>query len=240
MKSTFKYISLLFFTLTFIVSCSEECCDYEDAATTGSSSGPVTGSPGSANLTAPLNNKNCEIGTLVDVFTSEVTFNWTSVTGADSYNLTYTDLSTNDTKTKTNITSTSTKIVLFRGRIYAWSVQGISSNSNRGPRSGTAKFYLQGNPNFNKVPLAAVLASPSNSGNDVTFSWTGKDPDANDTLTYSIYVDKVDGKQSPVSSGLTSPSTKITLETGSTYYWRIKSTDQNNNSSYSLVSKFSL
>ena len=237
MKSTLKYTSLLLFTLAFLVSCD---CDCEDDIVQGAVVGTLVGSPGSPSLTAPLNNKSCEIGTVADAFTSEVTFSWSATSATDTYNLTYTNLATNSTMTKTAIKGTSTKIVLFRGITYAWSVQSINSSSKRGASSGTAKFYLQGNPSYNNVPLAAVLSTPASSGGNVTFTWTGKDPDVADALTYTFYVDKVDGKQSPVSSGLTTASTKLDLATGNTYYWRIKSTDQNNNSSFSLISKFNL
>jgi hypothetical protein len=237
MKSTLKYTSLLLFTLAFLVSCD---CDCEDDIVVGSVVGTLVGAPGSPSLTAPLNNNSCEIGSIVDAFTSAVTFSWSATSETDTYNLTYTNLATNSTMTKTAIKGTSTSIVLFRGITYAWSVQSVNSSSKRGASSGTAKFYLQGNPSFNNVPLAAVLATPDSSGGNVTLTWTGKDPDAADTLSYTLYVDKVDGKQSPVSSGLTTASTNLDLTAGNTYFWRVKSTDQNNNSSFSLISKFSL
>ena len=68
----------------------------------------------------------------------------------------------------------------------------------------------------------------------------GSDPDAGDVLTYTLYVDKVDGKQSPFSSGLSLSSIELTLDSGSTYYCRVKTTDQTNISSFSSISTFSL
>mgnify|MGYP003984837053 FL=1 len=238
MKSTIKYISLLFLTLTFIISCDCDCQDITDT------SGPIStdrfvASPGSPTLISPANGKNCEIGSPVDVSTSQVAFSWSASPETDSYNLTYTNLITNSIKTKTGITTNTTKILLFKGIPYAWSVQSINSNSNRAS-SGTSKFYLKGNPKLTKVPLAAVLKAPSTTGGKTTLTWTGSDPDVGDALTYTLYVDKVDGKQSPVSSGLSSASAELTLDSGTTYYWRVKSTDQTNNSSFSLVSTFNL
>ena len=237
MKSIIKYISLLFLTLTFIISCD---CDCEDISIV---SGPVSSdnynasaAPGAPSLAAPANSQNCETGTSVDALTSLVTFSWSATPDTDTYNLTYTNLSDNTTKTKTGISSNSTKILLFKGNAYAWNVQSINSNSNRAS-SATWKFYLKGNPVLTNVPLAAVLKTPTTNGGKTTLTWTGSDPNVGDTLTYTLYLDKVDGKQSPVSTGLTSASKEVTLDSGTTYYWRIKTTDQTNNSSFSLVSK---
>ncbi len=243
MKNLFKLLTFLFFNLIFIVSCSDNCCGYEDTSSANGSSGggaEVSGAPGAATLISPPSNNSCETATVVDAFYSKVSFSWTKTSETDTYNLTYTDLSNNDTKTKTSISTNSTEIQLGRGKAYAWSVQSINSNSKRGPKSSTSKFYLQGTPVFNKVPLAAVLSNPEINGNEITFNWTGKDLDAGDTLTYSIYIDKIDGKQSPVKTSLSNPSLVLNLDSGSTYYWRVKSTDQNNNSSFSLISKFTL
>jgi hypothetical protein len=101
-------------------------------------------------------------------------------------------------------------------------------------------FIFKGTPKYNNVPLAAVLSNPSVSGGDITFTWTGNDPDLGDSLSYTLYVDKVDGKQSPVKTGLSTNTAQLSLDTGAIYYWRIKSTDQNNNSSFSLISKLNI
>ena len=239
MKSTIKYISLLFLTLTFIISCDCDCEDITAASGTTSDNYNASAAPGAPTLASPTNNKNCEVGTPVDALTSLVTFNWSATPETDTYNLTYTNLANNTTKTKTGINSNTTKILLFKGNPYAWSVKSINSNSRRNS-SGTWKFYLKGNPVLTKVPLAAVLKTPSTSGGKTTLTWTGSDPNVGDILTYSLYLDKVDGKQSPVSTGLTSASKEVTLDSGVTYYWRIKTTDQTNNSSFSIVKTFTL
>jgi hypothetical protein len=243
MKNVFKLLTFLFFNLIFIVSCSDNCCGYEDTSSANGSSGggaEVSGAPGAATLISPPLNNSCESATVVDGFYSKVSFSWTKTSETDTYNLTYTDLSNNDTKTKTSISTNSTEIQLARGKAYAWSVQSINSNSKRGPKSSTSKFYLQGTPKYNNVPLAAVLSNPSVSGGDITFTWTGNDPDLGDSLSYTLYVDKVDGKQSPVKTGLSTNTAQLSLDTGAIYYWRIKSTDQNNNSSFSLISKLNI
>ncbi|MDA0757431.1 MAG: hypothetical protein O3C01_02030 [Bacteroidetes bacterium] len=57
-----------------------------------------------------------------------------------------------------------------------------------------------------------------------------------DTLKYILYVDMVDGKQTPVAalSNLTTKTASVALEPATTYYWRVKTSDSIN-SSYSIV-----
>ena len=227
--------------LAFLVGCDCDCMDdqaYGESEITPSEF-QSTGSPGSADLIAPASNNSCLLGTSVDAFTSNVLFQWSDSEDTDSFDLTYTNLSTNDTKTKTGIKTNSTTILLFKGVSYAWSVKSIKSNS-RVATSGTSKFYLAGPSLVTNVPLGAVLKSPNTSSGKTTLSWTGSDADTGDVLTYSIYVDKIDGKQTPVKTGVSTSSVDLTLDSGSTYYWRVKTTDQNNNSSFSSIATFNL
>ena len=227
--------------LAFLVGCDCDCMDdqaYGESEITPSEF-QSTGSPGSADLIAPASNNSCLLGTSVDAFTSNVLFQWSDSEDTDSFDLTYTNLLTNDTKTKTGIKTNSTTILLFKGISYAWSVKSIKSNS-RVATSGTSKFYLAGPSLVTNVPLGAVLKSPNTSSGKTTLSWTGSDADTGDVLTYSIYVDKIDGKQTPVKTGVSSSSVDLTLDSGSTYYWRVKTTDQNNNSSFSSIATFNL
>ena len=241
MKKYLKYTGLFVLISFFVLSCDCDCEDESQKSkfNPGDSISNFSGSPGSANLTAPANSNNCELGSSVDAFTSNVTFNWSASTDTDSYDLSYTNLSTNEMITKTNIKSTSTTILLFKGYPYAWTIKSIKSNSNKAT-SATHKFYLAGNSILTKVPFAAVLNTAVISGSKTTLSWSGSDPDAGDVLSYTLYVDKIDGKQSPISSSLSLSSVELTLDPGSTYYWRVKTTDQTNNSSFSTISTFSL
>ena len=60
-----------------------------------------------------------------------------------------------------------------------------------------------------------------------TFTWEGTDPDSGDTLSYTVYVDKVDGKQTPASAltNLSAQTADVELDADTTYYWRVKSSD---------------
>ena len=73
----------------------------------------------------------------------------------------------------------------------------------------------------------------------LTFTWEGTDPDSGDTLSYTVYVDKVDGKQTPTSAltNLSAQTADVELDAATTYYWRVKSSD-GTNASYSIVYSF--
>ena len=59
MKSTIKYISLLFLTLTFIISCDCDCEDITVASGTTSDNYNASSAPGAPTLASPTNSKNC-------------------------------------------------------------------------------------------------------------------------------------------------------------------------------------
>ena len=98
----------------------------------------------------------------------------------------------------------------------------------------------------NFAPYPASLKTPNNSSTverdsegKITFTWDGSDPDSEDTLTYTLYVDTIDGKQSPLASqtDLSVKTLDVELLPDSTYYWRVKTFDGKNNS-YSVVRSF--
>jgi hypothetical protein len=237
MKSILKYISFLFFTSTFLISCSCDDCDHD--ATGYEISSAISTNPNAPTLTSPTSNNSCETGKKVNATQSEVTFSWAATSNTKSYTLSYTNLTTSVTSNKT-LLGTSTTAILSRGVVYSWKVTAHNIMPNKTATSGTRKFYLSAEPLVNNVPLAATLKTPTSSAGVASFTWEGSDPDAGDTLTYTLYVDKVDGKQTPNSAltNLSSKTANATLEAGSTYYWRIKTTDQNKNSSFSLISTF--
>jgi hypothetical protein len=244
MKNILKYISFIFFTATFIISCSCDDCDHDSDMNSGTNSGTnsITGiNPNAPTLVAPSSNNSCEIGKKISATISEVTFSWAANANTKSYTLSYTNLSTNVTTNKSLLT-TSTTAFLSRGAVYTWRVTAHNIIPSKTATSESRKFYLSAEPIVNNIPLAAVLKTPSLNAGIANFSWEGSDPDAGDTLSYTVYVDKVDGKQTP-NSALTNLSAKTasaTLEAGSIYFWRVKTTDQNKNSSFSLISTFTV
>ena len=236
MKSILKYTSFLFFSLTFLISCD---CDCEDAPVDAKAGIPIATNPDAPTLISPSTSNSCEVGKKVNANQSEVTFSWAATANTKSYTLSYTNATTNVTSNKT-LLSTSTTAILNRGTVYSWRVTAHNIIPSKTATSGSRTFYLSTEPIVTNVPLAAVLKTPSSSTGVASLAWEGSDPDAGDILSYTVYVDKVDGKQTPLSAltNLSSKTASATLEAGSTYFWRVKTTDQNKNSSFSLISTF--
>ena len=242
MNNILKYFSFLF-TLTLIIGCGGGGGD-EGGGDTGG--GDVTvNPPAKSTLSAPANNKTCETGTSVSSTQSDVDFTWGVSADTDSYDLKITDLNSNVATNKTGLTTTSTKVTLDKGVPYSWFVTSKSTKSSVTTPSDTWKFYLAGTGVANYAPFPADLKAPS-SGSTVkrtdgkaTFTWEGSDPDSGDTLTYTLYVDTTDGKQTPASAqtDLSVLTLDVALDAATTYYWRVKSSD-GTNSSYSTVYTF--
>jgi hypothetical protein len=241
-SDTLKYFSFIFTLL--LVSCGGGGGD-DSGGGGGVNPPPPPPTPAKATLVAPANNKTCETGTSVSDTQSTVTFNWNASANTNTYDVRITNLNTSTATNKNGVASTSTTATLDKGVPYSWRVTSKNTSSTTTTPSDLWKFYLAGDGVVNYAPFPADLKTPA-SGSTVTlsegkatFSWDGSDPDSGDTLSYTVYVDKVDGKQTPTSalSDLSSESVDVELEASSTYYWRVKTSD-GTNASYSIIYSF--
>ena len=244
MRHLLKYFSFLFI-ISLMISCKSSGGDDGDGSG-GGGGGNVVNPPGKSSLTAPANNKTCETGTSVSDTKSEVTFTWGVSSATNTYDLKVTNLDTSVITNKTALTSTSTKVTLDKGVPYSWNITSKSTASTTSTASDTWKFYLAGTGIVNYAPFPADLKTPASGSTvtrdgdgKVTFTWDGSDPDTGDTLTYTLYVDTTDGKQTPPSAqtDLSVKTLAVALEAATTYYWRVKISD-GTNASYSLVYPF--
>ena len=207
---------------------------------------PAPTPPGKSTLVAPANNKTCETGTSVSDTQSTVAFSWGASASTNTYDVRITNLDTNSATNKNGVASTSTTATLDKGVPYSWRVTSKNTSSTTTTGSDTWKFYLAGDGVVNYAPFPADLKAPA-SGSTITlsddskatFTWEGTDPDSGDTLSYTVYVDKVDGKQTPASAltDLSAQTADVELEAATTYYWRVKTSD-GTNASYSIVYSF--
>jgi len=241
-SDTLKYFSFIFTLI--LLSCGGGGGD-DSGGGGGVDPPPPPPTPAKATLVAPANNKTCETGTSVSDTQSTVTFNWNASANTNTYDVRITNLNTSTATNKNGVASTSTTATLDKGVPYSWRVTSKNTSSTTTTPSDLWKFYLAGDGVVNYAPFPADLKTPA-SGSTVTlsegkatFSWDGSDPDSGDTLSYTVYVDKVDGKQTPTSalSDLSSESVDVELEASSTYYWRVKTSD-GTNASYSIIYSF--
>ena len=201
--------------------------------------------PSLATLNSPANNKVCEEGTSISETESNVNFKWTAGNNTDSYDLRITNLNSNQVIDQTNITSTNKAVTLSNGAPYSWKVTSKRNGTAETIESSTWKFYLSGDGISNYPPYPSTLISPSSghvfssSTSSVELSWEGSHPE-NSSLTYYLFIDTTNGLQDPTSSNqnLSVKSKSVQVSSGNSYYWRVKATDSNNNSSYSAIHSF--
>ena len=238
-----RFFSFLF--VSILLSCGGGGGDEPGGG--GGGGGPVAPPtpPGKATLVAPANNKTCDTGTSVSDTQSTVAFSWNASANTNTYDVRITNLNTNAATNKNGVSTTSTTATLNKGVPYSWRVTSKNTTSTTTTPSDLWKFYLAGDGVVNYAPFPAELKTPA-SGSTIsltdgkaTFSWEGTDPDSNDTLTYTLYVDTVDGKQTPSTSlsNLSDESVDVELDAATTYYWRVKTSD-GTNASYSIVYSF--
>ena len=200
--------------------------------------------PGVVIMLTPADNTNCLKSTSSSGNTAPVSFTWNAASDAESYRLDIVNLNTQIT-TSYKTTFLSYRTNLDVGIPYSWNVTAINATGNTS--SLKWKFYLAGAASSSYAPFPADLTAPVSgaivnangaSTVSVSFQWTASDPD-NDIVNYTLFLDNTDGSTQFLAS-LTTVSATQTLESGKTYYWKIRTTDKAGNSSTSAVSSFQI
>lgn len=205
----------------------------------------ATITPSIAELKLPENGLVCFTARPNNADYAEVDFQWTAAENADYYELQITNL-IYDYVFKERITGATTKTyTLLRGNPYSWKIIAYNSTSKKSSETTAWKFYLNSDGVRNYAPFAAEIIAPA-SGKTVSpingnliFEWKGLDPD-NDDLHYEVYLSETREEVlnltvSPIQSS--NSKIEIPVKPNSTYYWRIKSMDQES-SSYSSIYGF--
>ena len=210
------------------------------------STNPLALTPKNPVLAKPLNAATCFEGTSLSETISRVDFQWSADENSESYELTIVNLNTNLVVTKLlGIETNTIREPLTKGIPYAWTVTAKSSKTEETGESDLWTFFLASDGIVNYAPFPAALLTPKSgetlrfSGTASTFSWTGSDPDSDSVLTYTLYLDRIDGMQNPSEelSNLTAQSVDVSLEPNANYFWRVKTSD-GSNSSYSSIYRF--
>ena len=205
----------------------------------------VADPPTASSLSFPEDDKVCQEGTSVSDTESSVNFQWSASENTTSYDLIINDIEAETSVTYSDIAETNKDVTLVTARSYSWQIVSKSDETSTTATSELWQFYLAGDGEENYAPYPASIISPA-SGSTVsaseegliTLKWSGEDPDE-DTLTYTVYIDTVDGLQDTngTITGLTETETTYEVTSGSVYYWRVKSSD-GQSSSFTQVFSF--
>ena len=236
MKITTRVLSVL--TLFLLTACGGNSSSTDDAPP------PVVAAPSAATLVFPEDNTECNEGVIseTDETKSAVTFQWNASENTDTYEVNLRNINTNTT-TKTNSSSEGATITIDRGTPYEWFVISKANGTNETASSAKAKFYNQGPGIENYAPFPAEAINPARgstiaSAATVNLQWATSDID-DDIVGYAVFFGTETDPTTEI--GTTEESNLNTaIASGETYYWRIVTTDSQNNTSTSEIFEFAV
>lgn len=194
------------------------CGGGDDSAKTVKNTAPTV-----PTLVAPTNNKLC--------INNTVSLEWNTSTDAENNPITYQlQIATDNQFTqivKTSESSLPTQTAtLSKGVAYYWRVKATDSKNASSNYSATYSFYTEGVAVSNHLPFMPQLTLPelnaTISGTTASLSWTASDVDANDVLTYDVYLGTVNTPTAKVGTALTAASFNTgALLPATNYYWKV-------------------
>lgn len=201
-----------------------------------SDKGPKTPEP--SILIIPENNELCSTGVSVTNSQSNVEFSWSESKNTNYYNLVIENLNTNSRKNIDLLYQTSKSVRLDKANSYSWYVISVNEEKlDDTVQSEVWQFYLRGDNESNSPPFPAKAVSPIPgltveliNGKSV-IEWSTSDVD-NDSLSYSLYLDEIDGNQDPPNEylNLSDSFLEVSLNSESIYYWKVITSDGVNSS----------
>lgn len=203
----------------------------------------VVNDPVAANLIFPQDQTECNEGTILSDTQSEVVFKWSASENTDSYEVI---VKNNDTETSSTITAAtnSKEITLERGTNYEWQVISRSETSQSTAASAVFQFFNAAPGVTSHVPFSAEAIAPEDSSEisvasgKVILQWQASDID-NDIRDYEIFFG-TDKDQLASIGVFTTNTLEANVVSGTTYFWRVKTNDETNNTSESDIFSFSV
>ncbi|MBC8052218.1 MAG: hypothetical protein H7Y13_04070 [Sphingobacteriaceae bacterium] len=199
--------------------------------------------PAKAVLIAPAANAACTEGQVVSAGISTIIFSWGGAANAESYDLYIKNLLTGSTSTHSS-TSTQLSVNLGRNTPYSWYVISKSGKNPGTAQSDIRKFYNPGAEALTYAPYPADNLSPGmgqsvNAINaKIILDWDGEDAD-NDISVYDVYFGTTATTPPLLQANVTASTlTNVSVNSNSTYYWKVITKDLKGNSSASGVHSF--
>ncbi|WP_051941880.1 hypothetical protein [Maribacter forsetii] len=236
---TLKYITFTFFSSLLVVSCGGGS-DNENPVDPVV---PTVIDPDAATLVFPEDNTECNEGVINtnDETKSTVTFEWSAAENTDSYEVKIKNLESGSITTAISATNQK-EVSINRGTPYEWYVISLANGTSSTATSDIWTFYNQGPGIENYAPFPAVAISPqrgstiSNANTTITLEWSTSDVD-DDIVSYEVLFDTVETPTTSLGS-TTEPNIEVNISSGSTYYWKVVTTDSFENTSNSELFEF--
>jgi len=233
-----KYTIYTFLLATLFISCGGG----SDNETQADPIVPVVLDPNAATLVFPENNTECNEGVINsnDETKSTITFQWSASENTDSYEVKVKNLETGSVTTATSNTNQK-DISIIRGTPYEWYVISLSNGTSTTATSETWAFYNQGLGIENYAPFPAIAINPKRGSTisnttTITLQWATSDVD-DDIVSYEVLFDSVETPKTSLGSTIES-NIDVTIHAGTTYYWRVITTDSFDNTSKSELFEF--
>ena len=231
-----KFYLLSFIVIVIFVECERDLID----------SNPAT-------LLLPMNNETCFDGININNDTSAVIFSWEKDINVIGYNLIITNRIQNTTATyEVAKTEDTMRIKLRKAQFYAWKLISKYASPNNSVESATWQFYLANSNIGNFAPFPAKLISPvlnssiNSINNKVTLKWECEDSDTSvNELNYQLFFGTDETDIPKIREGACSANDTLSVNvnagaTGTTYFWKIITTDPQDNSSSSHAHYFTV
>jgi len=203
----------------------------------------VIASPSAATLTFPADNTECNTGVIINENQSNVTFEWNASENTDSYEVNLRNLNTGNTS-KTASTNPTATIPIARGTPFAWFVISKANGTTETATSPEWQFYNEGPGITNYAPFPAEVVFPARGQNitstntTLSLEWSASDIDE-DILNFEVFFDTSEDPSTSI--GTTAENTiAVTVTQGTTYRWKVVTTDEFNNSSTSEIFDFKI
>ncbi|MFD2518231.1 hypothetical protein [Salinimicrobium flavum] len=203
-----RKINFLLLSGLMLLSCTAEDQPVENKA------------PSKPLLLAPENDLFCTTDVQI--------FEWSRATDPEEDELVY-NLEISEDKEFKNLffsgeTGNLSKTVpLKKGEDFYWRVSARDKNGNKSEYSAFRSLYTEAEATSNFLPTAAVVVSPEEgaqiSGTTTSLEWTAEDADG-DQLSFDLYFGK-SVEPELLKENLAAFTYDVSLETGSTYYWKV-------------------
>lgn len=179
--------------------------------------------PSVPSLINPTNNNLC--------ISNAVSFEWNASTDAEKNPIVYqlevaTDNQFTQMVSNSEMSNPYKTLTLEKGKAYYWRVKATDSNNLASNYSTTFSFYTEGTAITNHLPFLPQLVAPlmdaSVSGVTATLQWTASDVDAQDQLTYDVYLGTTNSPTNKIGNNInTATAQATTLQAATTYYWKV-------------------